>query len=469
MTDEFFMVNTGGDVAFLSGTLKHLIANGWVDEAFIAAHTGGYAEMEAGLDRLEWPALEAAAGVSRERMLEFATMVAQAKSAVFVWSMGVTQHTSGEDNVRAIINLALSRGFVGREGCGLMPIRGHSGVQGGAEMGAYSTVLPGGATISAEAASALSERWGFEVPGARGLTAPEMIDAAHEGKLDVLFSAGGNFIEVLPDPGYTEAALARVPLRVHMDIVLSGQMLVDPADAVLLLPAATRYEIAGGVTETSTERRVIFSPEIPGPRPPEARAEWEVFGDLAARVRPELGATAGFSSTAAIRAEIAREVPGYGPIADLAREGDSFQYGGSRLCEGWVFPTADGRAHFSTVGVPATGRPEGSFLVATRRGKQFNSMVHEERDPLNRAGRDAVLMAAPDAARLGLKDGDQVTLRSAHGELPGRVFLAPVTAGNLQVHWPEAEVLIDRRRRSPEAGIPDYNAVVTVDPSRGPM
>ena len=119
------------------------------------------------------------------------------------------------------------------------------------------------------------------------MVAPEMIDAAARGELDVLFASGGNFLDVLPDPDSVERTLERVPLRVHMDIVMSSQMLVDPlpGGAVLLLPASTRYENPGGVTETSTERRVIFSPEIPGPRIEAARAEWQVFGDLA-RARP---------------------------------------------------------------------------------------------------------------------------------------------------------------------------------------
>src|SRR5260370_41548055 len=105
---------------------------------------------------------------------------------MFVWSMGITQHDCGEENVRAIINLALTRGFVGRDGCGLMPIRGHSGVQGGAEMGAYATAFPGGLPITAQNARRFSELWGFDVPAARGLTAPEMIEAAYGGNLDVL-------------------------------------------------------------------------------------------------------------------------------------------------------------------------------------------------------------------------------------------------------------------------------------------
>ena len=96
-----------------------------------------------------------------------------------------------------------------------------------------------------------------------GLTAEEMVEAGSRGELDVLYSSGGNFLEVLPDPEFVDRALGRVPLRVHQDIVVSSQMLVDPSDTVVLLPAATRYEQRDGGTETTTERRIAFSPEIP--------------------------------------------------------------------------------------------------------------------------------------------------------------------------------------------------------------
>ena len=98
-------------------------------------------------------------------MLDLARRLGEARTGVLVWSMGVTQHATGEDNVRAIVNLALARGWVGRPKCGLMPIRGHSGVQGGAEMGCYATSFPGGAPVDGRNAAELSERWGFEVPG----------------------------------------------------------------------------------------------------------------------------------------------------------------------------------------------------------------------------------------------------------------------------------------------------------------
>jgi molybdopterin-dependent oxidoreductase alpha subunit len=462
IADRFFLINVGGDIGFLNGTLKHMIERGWLDRAFIDRHTTGFEETAATLAAQSWEELEAISGTTRHEMEEFARMLGGAATAVLVWSMGITQHACGEDNVRSILNLALTRGFVGRDGCGVMPIRGHSGVQGGAEMGAYSTVLPGGVPLNEDNARRFSELWGFPVSAEGGLTAPEMIDAAHQGELDVLISSGGNFLEVLPEPRYCREALSRVPLRVHLDIVLSSQMLVDAADTVVLLPAATRYEMPGGVTETTTERRVIFSPEIPGPRIGEARPEWEVFSELARRVRPELAHRLGFAGTPEIRAEIARAVPFYDGIQRLERFGDQFQYGGPHLCAGWNFPTPDGRARFCPVRLPRNSRPPGAFVLTTRRGKQFNSIVHERTDGLTGAVREAVLINAADAERLGLSDGDAVVLRSPIGEMRGRATIAPVTPGNLQVHWPEGLVLIDRRVRSPEGGVPDYNAVVTV-------
>ncbi len=464
ITDRFFLINVGGDIGFLNGTLKAMIAEGWVDREFIDRHVSGFEAVEAALAEQSWAALEASAGVPREEMEAFARMLGEAETAVLVWSMGITQHEFGEDNVRAIVNLALTKGFVGRDKCGVMPIRGHSGVQGGAEMGAYSSVLPGGVPISPQNVQRFTELWGFEVPSGPGLTAPEMIDAAHDGRLDVLLSSGGNFLEILPEPEYCQRALERIPLRVHLDIVVSSQMLVDPAETVVLLPAATRYEMPGGVTETTTERRVIFSPEIPGPRIGEARPEWEVFCDLAKLVAPDRAPRVHFEDTAAIRAEIAEAIPIYDGIQTLAKFGDQFQYGGPHLCAGWQFPTPDGKARFSVIDLPRVELPEGHFMVATRRGKQFNSMVHGKKDPLTGADRESILINQADAEGLGIRNGDGVVLRNDVGELWGRARIAPVKPRTLQVHWPEGQVLIDRRTRSPQGGVPDYNAVVSLEP-----
>jgi molybdopterin-dependent oxidoreductase alpha subunit len=460
VADYWFPVAHGGDIAFLYGVLKVLIERGGYDHSFVDRHTDGFADLAAAARGLEWDAIESQSGLGRESMEEFAGLIAGARTAVLVWSMGITQHDCGGDAVQMILNLGLMKGFVGREKCGLMPIRGHSGVQGGAEMGAYATAFPGGLAINEKNAAALSQAYGFEVPSTAGLSAPQMIDAAHRGELDVLYTLGGNFLRTLPDPAYVAEALGRVPLRVHQDIILTDQTLLEPGEETILLPAKTRYEQEGGATETTTERRILFSPEIPR-QVGEARTEWRILRDLVLRARPESAAWFGCNSGPEIRDEIARIVPFYAGIEKLRSIGDAVQYGGPRLCEGWKFPTPDGKAHFRAPKLPEKRRASDSFQLSTRRGKQFNTLVYGEIDPLTGAARDAVLMNAADAARLGLSHDDPVVVFNGHGRLEGRVFLAAIAPGNLQVHWPEGNVLVARNSRD-AAGAPDYNAAVQV-------
>ncbi len=463
ITDRFHIINPGGDIAFLNGAMRHTLENGWQDKRFVDEHTTGFDELEASLRAQPWELLERASGVTRDEMAEFARSMHESKRTVIVWSMGVTQHVTGEDTVRAIVNLGLLHGSVGRNGAGLVPIRGHSGVQGGAEMGAYATVLPGGSPINEENCAKLSRHWGFEVPTAAGLDAPKMLDAAERGELDVLMSMGGNFLEVLPDPPRVRAAMESIPLRVHHDIVLSSQMFVEPADVVLILPALTRYEIPGGVTETSTERRVIFSPYIEGGPVPQARSEADVILELARRVRPDRAEHLPPESTALVRAEIAKVMPSYDGIQHLAKVGDQFQYGGRHLCRDGVFPTADGRGKLSVVVPQVVDVPPDSVLVTTRRGKQFNSMVQEQKDSITGAHRESIFMNRADAERFGLRDGDPCVLRNDAGEMRGTVFFARVKPGSVQVHFPEGNVLIAAGPRAPTSDIPDYNAVARVE------
>jgi len=465
MADAFFPIHTGGDLAFVRGVVKILMEEGGTDEDFVRDHTEEFDELRAVLAATPLAALAAAAGSSADELRAFAKTYREARSAVLVWSMGVTQHVCGTESVQGIIDLALARGNVGRAGAGLMPIRGHSGVQGGAEMGAYATALPGGLAVTPENARALAERYGFDVPPRPGLTAAEMVEAAGRGEIDVLWSSGGNFLETLPDSESVRAALARTPLRVHQDIVVSPQMLVE-GEEVLLLPAMTRYEQPGGGTETTTERRVVLSPEIPGPRPGEARAEWALFADLGRRVRPDRASSLGLESAALIRDEIAAVVPAYAGIERLAAGGDSFQWGGRLLCEGGSFPTPDGKARFSDPMPEQASLPAGRYHLSTRRGKQFNSMVWRDRDPLTGATRDALFLSADDAKGLGVSEGESLVVRAESGAtLRARAHVAPIRAGNVQMFWPEANALIAAGRRDPTSGVPDYNAVVEI--SRG--
>jgi anaerobic selenocysteine-containing dehydrogenase len=269
-------------------------------------------------------------------------------------------------------------------------------------------------------------------------------------------------------------------------------MLVEGEGDVLLLPATTRYESPGGGTETSTERRIIFSPEIPGRRVGSARPEWQVFGDVMARVHPGRANQVRFESAAAIRAEIERAVPLYAGIGGLRQKGDQVQWGGPTLYADGRFATSDGKAHFSpvvasrarevggirvddvrsvrlqgdvrSVRLQPDASPDGplQFRVSTRRGKQFNSMVQRHVDPLTGAARDEVFISREDLARVGLAEGARVRLRSPGGSVVGRLKVAPMRPGNLEVHWPEGNALLGTGL-DPDSMEPDYNALVTIE------
>lgn len=469
ISDAFFQVHTGGDQAFIAGVIKHLIEKGWTDEQFIRDYTQGFDDLKTALQASSWESLEQVSGTGREDMQRFAQLLGEARSAVFVWSMGITQHRDGVANVRAIVNLALARGFIGREKCGLMAIRGHSGVQGGAEVGAVPNQFPGGLNVDETSARHLRDLWGFAVPTSPGLNAVQMIDAAHRGDINVFYQIGGNFLDTLPDPAYVRAAIERIPVRLHQDIVLTPQMLIEPNDVVLLLPAQTRYEQPGGGTETSTERRILFSPEIAGRRIGEAKAEWEIPMRIAEQARPESAHLIHYEDAQQIRNEIARAVPAYAGIELMRKAGDQIQWGGVRLCERLdadghtapQFPMPGGRAQFSVITV-TDAPPDGWLRLSTRRGKQFNSIVQRQRDPLTGAHRDDVLVNKDDAARLSIADGDAILIKSRAGQMRGRCRIAPIAAGNVQVHWPEGNSLLERGVCDEECGIPDYNARVRI-------
>ena len=182
-----------------------------------------------------------------------------------------------------------------------------------------------------------------------------------------------------------------------------------------------------------------------------------------------------------MREEIAKVVPFYDGFQSLSKTGDAFQYGGPHLCADWKFPTSDGKAHFRAVQLPTLAAglwrqidrsgtasenqpPDVGdyFLVSTRRGKQFNTLIYAAIDPLNGAARDAVLMNPDDAADLHLMNNDRIALVNDTGRYEGRVFFAPMARGNLQIHWPEGNLIIRRGVVDSAGGVPDYNAHVTV-------
>jgi molybdopterin-dependent oxidoreductase alpha subunit len=446
LMDDFFQVRVGGDIAFINGILKTLIALDRVNREYIDKHTAGFAGIKAALEQQSWEMLEQRSGLSRGEMQEFAVMYGRARTAVIVYTTSLTQHEFGVDNVKAIVNLALCRGMLGREKCGIMPIRGHSGVQGGGECGSEPDKFPGGFPVNDDTARRFSNLWHHPVPSKPGLKVLQMIEAAHRGEIKFLYSIGGNLLETMLNPTFIADALAKVSLRVHQDIELNTSMLLDPDDAVIILPGQTRYEQRSGGTSTSTERRIRFTPEIPGHRVGETMAEWEIPVLIGRKTMPNGDKLFPFNDTQAIREEMGRVMPIYQGIEKLTKEGDQLQWGGPYLYKDGFSAMPGNRALFTALDPPDRRAAEGKFYLATRRGEQFNSMTFGTTDPLmETARRDIIFISSEDAERQGLRNGDRVVLRTGIGEMKGIVQLASVKSGTLQAYWPEANVLISGR------------------------
>jgi predicted molibdopterin-dependent oxidoreductase YjgC len=379
--------------------------------------------------------------------------------------MGLTQWAFGVDNVKMVVNLALARANVGREKTGILPIRGHSGVQGTAECGVDADKLPGALDINDENCARLEAAWNHPIPRRKGLRAAHALDRAAEGGIDVSYLVGGNFLETMPDPDNAKKGLAGVRVRIHQDIVLNTSTMVDARELVIVLPAQTRYESGG--TSTSTERRIRFSPRVidpDGPRVPLARPEWEIPALIGRALEPDRSDLFPWQSGHDVRQEMGRVMALYRGIETLDAEGQSVQWGGTRLGSDGFPNMPDGKARFSVVPLPRLDQdiPEGRFWLTTRRGKQFNSMRDGAHDPITATStRRDVLLNPDDLRALAIRNGDPILLRSDHGQMRARAVSGPCRPRHVQAFWPEANVLLGRRY-DPVSGEPDYNAVVEI-------
>ncbi|THE11802.1 FdhF/YdeP family oxidoreductase [Bacillus timonensis] len=475
LADDFYQVNIGGDIAFMFGIMKHWFEmeenqhGSAINHQFVNEHVNGFEELKAHAIAQSWDEIEKSSGVSMERMMELAKLLAKSKNVVYTWAMGLTMHSFATDNISQVANLALLRGHLGRKHNGLMPFRGHSSVQGSGEMGADPFVLPGG-EFDEKNIERMEKVWGFEIEKWQGdivgVTLENIVlPDDHERKVKLYYMSGGNFLETMPDPGFVEKALSELEIRVHQDIILNTSTLLDAKEAVIVLPAKTRYEQEGGGTSTSTERMVYFSPEIEGNKNEikEARAEWKIYVDLAKRVKPESAHLIDFKSGQEIRDEIAIANPNYNGIQHLKKKGDVFQWGGAWLCEGGVCPTPDGRGNLIQVEIPDFGKKEEQFVLTTRRGKQFNSMIYKEVDPFNGAGRYDVLINPQDAKDLRVAEGEAIVVHNGFGVFQGKAKFADIARKNLGVFFPEGNFLLPKGRYEKFAGIPDYNIAVYVE------
>ena len=467
ITDEFFGVHTGGDVGVPQRRHEGAARDSAASTAGSSPNdTLGFDGFLEQLEEEPFDRLEALSGATRADMERFARMYMDAKSAVLVWSMGITQHTTGVDNVKAIVNLALARGNVGRPGAGLMPIRGHSGVQGGAEMGCYATAFPGGVAVDgaqrrrprrASGASRCRRRAGST--RARW-SRPR---AAVTSKCCGPAAATSSTCCPRPtSPAPRSRARRCASTRTSCSRTRCSS---NRGRRSCCLPAATRYEQAGGGTSTTTERRVAFSPEIDGPKVGEARSR---VRDLPRRRAAGASRTGRPHRVRRRRRRSARRSRASSPRTRA-----------SRRC---ARPATRSRsAALACAKAASSRRPTAAPASAsscppdpTCRPAASCSRPDAASSSTPWCGRTSTRSPAPGATRCCCPSPTRSRSASVpatrcscgppHGEMRARAHIAPIRAGNVQAFFPEANVLLAPNRRDPISGVPDYNAVVEVVP-----
>jgi molybdopterin-dependent oxidoreductase alpha subunit len=453
VSDLYLQPHVGSDVALVKALLKGVVEGGGLDREYVAAHTSGWEAVEADLAGTSWDALVAACGVPRAEIDAAVALLLAARRGIFLWAMGLTHHAHGVDNVLALANLALARGWLGRPGAGLVPIRGHSNVQGVGSCG----VTP---ALKEAFATRLEALYGITVPRVSGQDTYASMCAADAGRIRVGVCLGGNLFASNPDRRWAAAALRKVSLSVAITTKLNEGHVHGRGRTAIVLPVLARDEEAQATTQESMFNFVRLSeggtPAVPG----EMRSEVEVIAALAALVLPpgRFDWTA-LRSHARLRQAIAAVVPGFAALADIDRTRCEFHIAGRTFAEP-RFPTPDGRARFQPTPLPAFAPGPGELRLMTLRSEgQFNTVVYEEED-LYRGNRrrDVVMMAAADAARLGVAEGDRVVVGTEAGALEVSVALVDIRAGNAAMYYPEANVLVPRRLDA-RSGTPAFKSV----------
>jgi molybdopterin-dependent oxidoreductase alpha subunit len=461
IASQYLQPHIGGDIALLTGLAKEVLARGSHDRQFIAEQTEGFEEFARLVEATGWDEIERSSGVSREEIRRLADSYVAAKSVVFGWTMGITHHIHGSNNVRMIANVALLRGMVGRAHAGLMPIRGHSNVQGMGSVG----VTP---TLKQAILERFEKRLGVTVPRSPGLDTMGCIEEAGRGAMGAALCLGGNLFGSNPDAAFAQGALGRVGCIAYMSTTLNTGHVWGRGRETLVLPVLPRDEEPQSTTQESMFSFVRLSDGGPA-RYAGPRSEVGVLTTLGRMVLGEGGPIdwRTLETHDSIRRFIADTIPGFEPIADIGQTRREFHIPGRQLDER-RFATPSGKARFRAVPIPSFPALAANELrlMTVRSEGQFNTVVYEDQDLYRGQDRRDVVMIHPsDIERLGLRPDQPVRVRSATGEMRyQRVRPFEVRAGNAVMYCPEANALVGRDI-DPESKTPGFKSTrVTIEP-----
>lgn len=448
----------GGDIALLVGVAKVIVEQSATSAEFIATHTEGWEAVRGVIETTTWQEIETESGVPRSVIEQLADAYAASERTIFAWTMGITHHTHGVENVQWIANLALMRGMVGKPGAGLLPIRGHSNVQG---MGTI------GVTPALE--SAIEARFadhGIPVPTHAGLDTMGCMERAAAGWMRVAIALGGNLFGSNPDARFASSAMGQVDTVVYLSTTLNTGHAHGRGKDTFILPVLARDEEPYRTTQESMFSYVRLS-DGGTARHTGPRGEVHVLAELAGKAlesgRSPVDWTA-FTDADAVRGWIAALVPSMARVAHVGSTKEEFHIPG-RVLHDPRFALPGGRARFHAHRIPESGRTAREpanyvlRLMTVRSEGQFNTVVYEEEDLYRgQERRDVVMMHPTDLARLGITPETRVRVISDTGELTVLARPFDIRAGNALMYYPEANA-ITSRAVDPKSKTPAFKAV----------
>jgi formate dehydrogenase alpha subunit len=454
--------NLGTDVAWINGLMHVIIKEGLHAKQFIENRTEGFEELQKIVEKFTPDTVAQITGIPAQEIIDAARLFAQAERGSILYCMGITQHTTGTDNVKSLANLAMLCGNMGIAGGGVNPLRGQNNVQGACDMGGLPDVYSGyQKVIDADARQRMAEAWSVaELPDQPGLKATQMIPAAHDGTLKALYVIGENPLVSDPDVNHAEKSLDNLDFLVVQDIFLTET--AEIADVVL--PSACYAEKDG--TFANTERRVQRIRKAVDP-PGESRDDWDIICEIATR----MGHPMAYDSSRQIMEEISKVTPSYAGISY-----DRIEYEGIH----WPCPTAEhpgtpilhreqftrGKGLFHAIDYiePAEMIDDEYplYLTTGRLLYQYHTGTMTMRTPgLNEIAPEAFVEISPqDARKFELEEGALVSIASRRGDIQARIKISrKAVAGTVFIPFHYAAAAANRLTNAaldPISGIPEY-------------
>jgi molybdopterin-dependent oxidoreductase alpha subunit len=461
----------GSDVALFVGIQKALIEKGLTHQDFLQAHTEGWEAVVEQAQNTSWETITETCGISQAEIEAAAIAIGTSKQVVFAWAMGITQHQNGVDNVYSLSNTALLTGNVGKVGAGLMPVRGHSNVQGFGSMGV--TVR-----LKKEIQQALEKLLGRSLSRVQGYDTRSLIEAADASNVDTLICLGGNLYAANPDSTQAKRALGKVDTIIYLATKPNlGHFHGLAKQNTIILPVLNRFENPHKTTVESGNNFVRLNDEGKTHlKEADLIAEVEFLTELAHRLQGYFPINwRKLQDTKYVRQLIAQTIPGFEKMATIDETQEEFTIGGRIFTEP-KFSTPSGKASMFVTPLPALALPKPTdfevpestpaVVVALMTGRsysQHNTVVYKVADQYRgMPHRNCILMNRQDAERIGLQEHQRVTVQADAGKLTNvEVIYGAVRQGAALMFYPEVNVIF-KGQIEERSGTPAFKRVPAV-------